>query len=81
MRGRKRRFCASVPNWISTGPSMVMLNDSSSGAGATWFSSMKIIRCTAVQPGPPHSFGQDRAAQPFWFRMRCQATVSCLRGL
>ena len=56
-----------------------MLNDDSSGAGATWFSSRKIIFCIEVQPGPPYSFGQDIAAQPRLLRMRCQATVSCLR--
>ena len=40
-----------------------------------------IIFCTEVQPGPPHSSGQDIAAQPRLFRMRCQATVSSLRAL
>ena len=58
-----------------------MLNEDSSGAGAIWFSSRKIIFWIAVQPGPPHSFGQDNPAQPLALRIRCQRTVSSLPGL
>src|ERR1019366_10715012 len=68
-RGRKRCFCSSVPNCNNTGPIMVMLNEDNSGAGAIWFSSRKIIFWIAVQPGPSHSFGQDKPAQPLAFRI------------
>jgi len=65
---------------INTGPIIVMLKDETSGAGASWFSSRKIMRCTGLQPGPPYSLGQLKAAQPRELRMRCQRTVSSLRG-
>jgi hypothetical protein len=40
--GRDGPFCSGVPNVNTTGPTMLMLNDSGSGAGACNNSSMKM---------------------------------------
>ena len=48
------------------------------GAPACCNSSLKISRCTGLQPVPPHSTGQCGTDQPFLLRMRVQATMSSL---
>ena len=37
-------------------------------------SSSKMWRCAGVQPGPPYSFGQPGATQPWRARILCQRT-------
>jgi len=78
MRGRKRAFCCGVPKVTSTGPIMLTLKLSGSGAGAWCSSSRNIQRFTTLQPGPPCSRGQPGVAQPRLFSVRCQATISSL---
>ena len=76
MRGRKWRFCSSVPKAIRVGPIMFMLNEIGSGAGANASSSLKMYCCTALQPVPPHSAAHDGVAQPCSCRMRTQRSIS-----
>ena len=76
MRGRKWRFCASVPKAINTGPIMLTLKDSGSGAGAMCSSSLKMYCFTALQPVPPHCGAQAGVAQPRANKIRVQRTSS-----
>ncbi len=64
MRGRKWRFCSSLPKAISVGPIMFMLNEIGSGAGAIASSSLKMYCLTASHPVPPHSGAHEGVAQP-----------------
>ena len=73
MRGRKWRFCSSVPKAIRVGPIMFMLNEIGSGAGAMCSSSLKMYCLTGSQPVPPHSGAHAGVAQPLSCRMRCPA--------
>ena len=54
MRGRKRFFCASLPNAMITGPTMVTPKPSGGGAGACCSSSRKNYDRVGVQLRPPH---------------------------
>ena len=76
MRGRKRRFCASEPKAMITGPTMLTPNGSGEGAGACCISSWKMYCRTGSQPVPPHSTGQCGTAQPLALRMRVHSTSS-----
>jgi hypothetical protein len=58
MAGRKRRFCASLPNAAMTGPISATLNASGLGTAARSISSVRIARLTGDQLRPPHSAGQ-----------------------
>ena len=76
MRGSQRRFCASVPNLISTGPSIDSPKGTMRGVCASAHSVSKMNDCTALQPVPPYSFGQWLASQPRAFRIACHSSWS-----
>ena len=64
--GRKRRFCSSVPWWISVGPVSPGPTPMSiiGGAPSRVYSSANRNCSMGVAPRPPYSFGQCRPAQP-----------------
>ena len=62
--GRNRRFCSSVPNWISVGANRPSpKNEIRAGAFAFAYSSLKMICCATSAPRPPYSAGHDSPTQ------------------
>ena len=58
--GRKRRFCSSVPNWMSVGANRPSpKNETRAGALARAYSSLKITCCANGSARPPYSSGHD----------------------
>ena len=64
-RRQEARFCASLPNAISVGPSSSSpMWPSRAGAPARAYSSGKITCSASVAPRPPYSRGQPSTLQP-----------------
>ena len=61
---------------MMTGATMRTPNAMTGGAPAAVHSSSKMCCSTAVQPGPPNSFGHVGPDQPRVCRMRCQPMMS-----
>ena len=62
--GRNRRFCSSVPNWISVGANRPSpKNETRAGALARAYSSLKITCCANGSARPPYSSGHDIPTQ------------------